>query len=154
QSMGSLPQAGQWTRLEIPASKVGLEGKTVSGMAFTLYGGQAWFDSAGKTTSPLAGGCMTVANPPLFLSITVELGQNTFSEITAAFNDPDTLPRDWQVEQPVETDPDNVISAFVSQGPVSLDQWGLTLLPSPTKTGTATLSISASDGTCDPVVWT
>jgi hypothetical protein len=31
------------------ASAVGLEGKTINGMAFTLYNGQAWFDRAGKT---------------------------------------------------------------------------------------------------------
>jgi hypothetical protein len=46
--MGPLPPAGQWVRLEVPASLVGLEGKTVSGMAFTLYGGRASWDKAGK----------------------------------------------------------------------------------------------------------
>ena len=34
--MGSLPQAGGWVKLEIPASAGGLEGKIVNGMAFTL----------------------------------------------------------------------------------------------------------------------
>ena len=47
--MGVLPQAGVWVRLDVPASAVGLEGKTVTGMAFTLYDGQAWFDRAGKS---------------------------------------------------------------------------------------------------------
>jgi hypothetical protein len=46
--MGSLPAAGQWIRLEVPASKVGLEGRTVTGMAFTLYGGRATWDHVGK----------------------------------------------------------------------------------------------------------
>lgn len=46
--MGSLPAAGQWIRLEVPASLVGLEGRTVNGMAFTLYGGRATWDRAGK----------------------------------------------------------------------------------------------------------
>jgi len=46
--MGSLPQAGVWVKLEIPASAVGLEGKIVNGMAFTLYGGRAAWDKAGK----------------------------------------------------------------------------------------------------------
>jgi hypothetical protein len=45
--MGALPTAGQWVRLEVPASAVGLEGKIVEGMAFTLYGGRAAWDSAG-----------------------------------------------------------------------------------------------------------
>jgi hypothetical protein len=39
---------GQWVRLEVPASSVGLEGKTVTGMAFTLHGGRATWDYAGK----------------------------------------------------------------------------------------------------------
>jgi RHS repeat-associated protein len=47
--MGGLPAAGQWVRLEVPASLVGLEGKTLNGMAFTLYGGRATWDCAGKS---------------------------------------------------------------------------------------------------------
>jgi RHS repeat-associated protein len=47
---GPLPAAGGWVRLEVPASAVGLEGKTLNGMAFTLYGGRAWWDKAGKTS--------------------------------------------------------------------------------------------------------
>jgi RHS repeat-associated protein len=46
--MGALPATGGWTRLEIPASAVGLEANTISGMAFTMYDGRAWWDSAGK----------------------------------------------------------------------------------------------------------
>src|SRR5262245_13012883 len=58
--MGPLPAAGGWVRLEVPASAVGLEGKTLNGMAFTLYGGRAWWDKAGKSSgigssSSLAG---------------------------------------------------------------------------------------------------
>jgi hypothetical protein len=46
--MGLLPRAGQWVRLEVPADKVGLEGKWVNGMSFSLYGGSATWDRAGK----------------------------------------------------------------------------------------------------------
>jgi hypothetical protein len=46
--MGPLPSAGQWVRLEVPASVVGLEGQTLNGMAFTLFGGRATWDRAGK----------------------------------------------------------------------------------------------------------
>lgn len=49
-SMGALPAAAQWVRLEVPASLVGLEGKTISGMSFSLDGGRATWDRAGKTT--------------------------------------------------------------------------------------------------------
>src|SRR5262249_55471390 len=43
--VGALPAAGQWARLEVPASAVGLEGKSISGMQFVLYGGRATFDN-------------------------------------------------------------------------------------------------------------
>lgn len=46
--MGAMPAAGQWVRLEIPAAKVGLEGKKVYGMCFSAYGGGATWDLAGR----------------------------------------------------------------------------------------------------------
>lgn len=47
--MGPLPAAGGWVRLEVPASLVGLEGYTVHGLAFSMWGGRATWDRAGKT---------------------------------------------------------------------------------------------------------
>ncbi len=47
--VGPLPPTGQWVRLEVPASAVGLEGATVTGMAFTLHNGRTTWDSAGRT---------------------------------------------------------------------------------------------------------
>lgn len=47
QHMGPMPAAGYWVRLEIPASAVGLNGKTIGGMAFTLYNGRAAWDYVG-----------------------------------------------------------------------------------------------------------
>jgi hypothetical protein len=52
--MGPLPAAGQWVRLEVPAATVGLEGHVVNGMAFTLFGGRAIWDHAGKAMSIVA----------------------------------------------------------------------------------------------------
>ncbi|HLL70956.1 MAG TPA: hypothetical protein VK363_05950, partial [Pyrinomonadaceae bacterium] len=46
--MGALPESGRWVRLEVPAALVGLEGSTVTGMAFTLHGGRASWDRTGK----------------------------------------------------------------------------------------------------------
>jgi hypothetical protein len=46
--IGSLPATGQWVRLEVPASLVGLEGSVLNGLAFTLYDGRATWDHAGK----------------------------------------------------------------------------------------------------------
>jgi hypothetical protein len=50
-NVGGLPTAGQWVKLAVPASAVGLEGKTLTGMGFTLYGGRATWDDAGETTN-------------------------------------------------------------------------------------------------------
>lgn len=47
--LGPLPAPGVWTRLEVPAALVGLEGREVRGMAFTLFGGRASWGAAGKT---------------------------------------------------------------------------------------------------------
>ena len=41
--VGNLPATGQWVRLEVPASQVGLEGHYVKGMGFALFGGRATF---------------------------------------------------------------------------------------------------------------
>jgi len=46
--MGALPAVGQWVRLEVPASLVGLEGRTLSGMNYVLYNGRATWDHSGK----------------------------------------------------------------------------------------------------------
>ena len=48
---GHASAAGQWARLEVPASNVGLEGASVTGMAFTLYGGRVTFDNSGKSSA-------------------------------------------------------------------------------------------------------
>jgi PKD repeat protein len=48
---GPLPPSGQWVRLDVPAAQVGLEGHTLNGMAFTLYGGRATWDYSGKTAT-------------------------------------------------------------------------------------------------------
>lgn len=50
--MGQLPQPlGDWVRLEVPASVLGLEGHSLTGMAYTLYDGLATWGEAGKNRS-------------------------------------------------------------------------------------------------------
>lgn len=46
--MGPLPELGKWVRLEVPVSLVGLDDRTITGAAYALYDGRAWFDRAGK----------------------------------------------------------------------------------------------------------
>ena len=84
--MGSLPAAGQWVQLQIPASSVGLEGSTVSGMAFTMYGGRATWDVTGKgtlTSSPITGGGSSTGT-----STNDPSGSGTNSSTGTVTNDP------------------------------------------------------------------
>jgi hypothetical protein len=46
--IGPLPPIGRWMRLEVPAALVGLEGRELRGMAFSLWDGKATWDRAGK----------------------------------------------------------------------------------------------------------
>jgi hypothetical protein len=48
--IGSLPPLGEWARLEVSASVMGLEGTSIRGMAFSLYDGTATWDSTGLTS--------------------------------------------------------------------------------------------------------
>jgi hypothetical protein len=63
--IGPLPAVGKWVRLEIPAFLVNLEGSAIKGMAFSLYGGQATWDRAGKSPFRIS---MRPANNGLSLS--------------------------------------------------------------------------------------
>ncbi|WP_017302043.1 hypothetical protein [Nodosilinea nodulosa] len=57
--MAGFPVVGGWARLEVPAQAVGLVGKTVDGMAFTLVDGAASWGRAGKIVS-LSRGAVTI----------------------------------------------------------------------------------------------
>ncbi len=46
--IGPIPATSRWVRLEVPASQLGLEGKSVHGMAFSLYGGSVTWDASGR----------------------------------------------------------------------------------------------------------
>jgi hypothetical protein len=46
--IAALPAGGAWVRLEVPARSVGLEGATLNGMGYALYGGRASFDRSGS----------------------------------------------------------------------------------------------------------
>jgi hypothetical protein len=50
--MGALPAGGQWVKLEVPASAVGLEGRSITGMCFSTFGGgTVKWDAAGRTST-------------------------------------------------------------------------------------------------------
>jgi hypothetical protein len=80
--IGPLPSAGSWVLLQIPASAVGLENKTVNGMAFTLYDGRATWDFAGKTSTAGSAPPTTTSTYNISGTITsagVPLGNVTFA---------------------------------------------------------------------------
>jgi len=49
--------------LQVPASRVALEGSTLTGMAFSLFDGRATWDNAGKFSGTFADS--SAANPEL-----------------------------------------------------------------------------------------
>ena len=71
-NMGPLPTPGQWVLLQVPASQVGLEGSTVTGMSFSQVDGRATWDYAGRVA---AGGTVPIPGT----STTGSSGSNTNS---------------------------------------------------------------------------
>ena len=69
--MGALPASGQWVRLAVPASQVGLQGSTLNGAALTLFGGRANWDYIGKSTRSPSSGNLA---PPTGLFATASSG--------------------------------------------------------------------------------
>ncbi|HYC87626.1 MAG TPA: RHS repeat-associated core domain-containing protein [Thermoanaerobaculia bacterium] len=62
--MGDIPAAGQWVRLEVPASLLGATGQSIGGIAFSVHGGRVWFDLAGlESSGSSANAPMTSAVP-------------------------------------------------------------------------------------------
>lgn len=52
-AMGPLPPAGEWVRIEVPASAVGFTGAgRVVGMSFDQVGGTVWWDRSGVVGAP------------------------------------------------------------------------------------------------------
>jgi hypothetical protein len=49
--VGPIPAGGGWVKLSVPASAVGLEGLSVSGMDFSLYGGGVTWDAIGRASA-------------------------------------------------------------------------------------------------------
>ncbi|MDR4477261.1 MAG: hypothetical protein R3B11_14825 [Nitrospira sp.] len=69
QYMGPLPPPGRWVRLDVPAATVGLEGRIVDGMAFTLFDGTATWDRAGKRAlQPVGSGEQDSSAPALLFT--------------------------------------------------------------------------------------
>jgi len=46
--VGTIPKAGRWTRLEVSAASLGLQGQTLNGTTFSLFNGWSAWDRLGK----------------------------------------------------------------------------------------------------------
>ena len=68
--MGAIPTPGLWTRVFVPASSVGLENHTLTGLSLRLYNGKTWWDTIGDAS---AGFGSFDRNPgPIVASVTAE----------------------------------------------------------------------------------
>jgi RHS repeat-associated protein len=64
-AMGALPAPGQWVRLQVPASSVGLAGINVTGIKFSTFAGKAWFDRVGLEPGSSAAIAPAAASEPI-----------------------------------------------------------------------------------------
>jgi hypothetical protein len=53
--IGSVPATGEWVRLEVSAEALGLVGRRVEGVAFTLFDGEAAWDALGRVSGGVSG---------------------------------------------------------------------------------------------------
>lgn len=138
-SMGALPALGQWVRLEVPASLVGLEGATLNGMAFTLYGGRATWDKAGV---------MTGAGSPVNTAPTITAIKNvTINEDSSSPAIPFTI-TDAQTSATalsVSAVPTTTLVSTILGG--SGENRTVTLVPAANQSGSTTVTVTVSDGT-------
>jgi hypothetical protein len=124
--IGVLPTQGNWARLEVPASLVGLEGQIVNGIAFTLGNGDATWDHAGKNTPGSGGSCSSGSGGTLILQNNTSGGDGTFDFTT---NGGSTLPGTTSIT--TSGGSGTVTFSSVNDGTYSITQvvpggWGLT----------------------------
>lgn len=78
--MGPLPDSYGWQRLEVPARLLGLEGRSVQGMSFSVMNNWVTFDRVGKTTfTPVASSDLT---PPTVALTAPADGATVSGEVT------------------------------------------------------------------------
>lgn len=111
--MGPLPATDQWVRLQVPASAVGLEGQTLNGMAFTLFGGKATWDDAGKS----APQCDASAISQQPLSQTIIPGASATLSVAVSGHGPFQY-QFYQAPVGVYQNPIGISTATINTGPL------------------------------------
>lgn len=88
--LGSLPPAGQWTRLEIPLADLELEESVITDIAFSLFDGRAAFDALGYSqTAPLFYRTpMALRVPTVFRACVAAPGFRPSPSVTASYLTP------------------------------------------------------------------
>ncbi len=137
--MGPLPVAGQWTRLEVPASQVGLEGRMLTGMSFSQFDGRATWDYAGKaltsTTNPPPAG--TTNNPPIANNQNVTTSEGTPKAILLTGSDPNGDPLSFVI---VSSPANGLLTGFNANTGAAI------YTPNATFNGSDSFTFQVSDG--------
>ncbi|MEP7208772.1 MAG: S8 family serine peptidase, partial [Casimicrobiaceae bacterium] len=148
-AMGPLPPTGQWVRLEVPAAQVGLEGRTLNGMAFTLYNGRATWDYAGKASPPplptfQLSGTVTLSGGGALANVNFTASGATCTTSNAAGSYTCTVPQGWSgtITPALSGYSFNPLSASYSNvtASVSGQNYAASVLPTYQVSGTVTLS--------------
>ena len=70
-AMGPLPELGKWVRLEVPGSKLPFDGKSATGIAFTLGDGRAaWCHTGKRPGNGIPPVPVEIAKPPVVVNPT------------------------------------------------------------------------------------
>ena len=75
--IGDLGPGGQWHRVELPATTLGIPGTTVNGLAVNGYGGRVWLDRIGRvcpTPAPVGGAPAPDANETVWIDDALPTG--------------------------------------------------------------------------------
>ncbi|MCU1347276.1 MAG: hypothetical protein JWO56_306, partial [Acidobacteria bacterium] len=84
---GSMPAAGQWTRLAVPAGAIGAGGASLASVTVELYGGEAYFDAFGRSSAILTAAAAYPSFPAgevLYLDDTLPLGAHEYTDANSA----------------------------------------------------------------------
>ena len=135
--MGNVPPAGEWVRLEVPAIDLGLVGKRVEGVAFTLFDGEAAWDALGR----LSGGRSSASTSSV--AFDVDSAIDPISELAVSRESEGVI----QIEIPVgQEDSASDAGIVLIERSSDLEIWELFDLQEPRDDQSVELSVSTKTG--------
>jgi hypothetical protein len=107
--LGDLPKAGAWVRLEVPAERLGLEGKCVDGFAFVSKGAKVWWERTllvrGGTERVLCDGSAGIHLEALKRVRFAVRGLKAGTRVKVCFEERDIVARDGYFEDDLSGEP-------------------------------------------------